>query len=616
MTDVFKWKYQPRTQKGRGIEWLDTHSLILPTNKHVFFPASFNHDVKESYNFPLFVRPCPEKPRHGFVDSRLVHDLYGLRTVVDETRKAENGAEIGLCKRLDAEASAVLANNILTLGPGNDGATAGHSDCVELPIVQPELVDTIPKNIVADDEAPFFELVYTRNSIIPTLVQLRSGPRIAMSRDFIPADTTVATILEGDEDCDLLEWEKIVEDAGPGTVIHTSTMSCHYAIHGVINNVPVITTHMPALGEVLEKNTGATPKIDPDDFRNGFTSAFNVTDRDNPGDIDAYLRGWFKTTLGILHNAAPIIQAGRGWLLGYASGLFVNIVYALSYGELSHWKGGTTDWTDMDYGNIYRRTIKESTVDSIVDNLIFAYEKFMDTQWSASFGGPKWGDVVTGAIDVINAISGSPEGCVAALNRAVNKEHNNGWFLNKIFDSKLVMNNASKNSGLFVIRNGRGIYNTIAAAGEPDCSYEPQTVNMDEINAGIEAETGVTIVKENGNVASSIVWTVRGNNDPNFFLQVRKDHTTYKLQIEYYGMHAEWNVSDELLTKQGAKLVDRTAGEISKSLYNSGVLYNKLVLRGKKGKWFCIDNKRVISLSVVASTFNTAFGKHLKVING
>lgn len=608
---LFAWNFTPSTQKAKGISWLGVNSNKFKTNEHVFFPAKFVHNIEKNYTFPVFVRPCPVKPRHGFVDSRLATNVNELEAIAAETRAAEADAEVGICRPLTAEISAVLANGILTIGPGNDGATSGSEHCLDFPLIDTKIVNVIPKDIVGKDEAPFYEFVYDNVNDSPWLVQLRSGPKVALSRDFIPADTVVETVLEGDDREDLLKWEKMVEEAGPGVVIHTASMSCHYAIHGVINNVPVVTSFKPNVGDTLVKNTNATPKIDTEEFTAGFTAAFNILGRENVGIYNAsdYLQGWFRFVLGALHNATAIIKAGRGWLLGYAAGIFVNMVYIISSAETRYWQGGEKKWEGgrMD---IYHKAIQTSSAEELAANLFNNYEIFMSPGWSGGFGGPKWADVVKGGIDVVNAMGVSPENCVAALNVAVNKEHNNGWFLNKIFSNKSVMNDASNDAGLFVIQNAKIIYKTARAAGPSVNGYSLPTVDVSSIEASLAAKKKVYEKKIKKTQAAT--YTVTGNKDPEFWLQVRRDNTSIRLQIYYHGGHFEWNVPDDTLTKQGIQLVEDLKGEVVTSLYGTNVKYSKCELKGKASKWFYIDNKRVISFAKVAETFNKQTGKVLE----
>src|SRR5207237_6510131 len=112
---------------------LDNAELVLDTRRLATTMMRF---IKTAKLRPqLFARPCPVRPRHGFVDSRKVKafdpDVINL---LKESWAEDPDAELLLTPYIPAEFSGVWRPGLLVLGPGHDGATSGHSSiAVPLP---------------------------------------------------------------------------------------------------------------------------------------------------------------------------------------------------------------------------------------------------------------------------------------------------------------------------------------------------------------------------------------------------------------------------------------------------------------------------------------------------
>lgn len=146
----------PRTQKARGIRALNISRntnlsvYLQQTTSEPYFISSkvplscfSNSGSKKNFRLELsenhdkyigwmdyeantiFARPCPTVPRHGFVDSRIVKTMRQLRKVIEETRQADPNGEVLLTPYIPAKHSAVVTEDSVSVGPGNDGATAG-----------------------------------------------------------------------------------------------------------------------------------------------------------------------------------------------------------------------------------------------------------------------------------------------------------------------------------------------------------------------------------------------------------------------------------------------------------------------------------------------------------
>lgn len=68
-----------KTQKALGIQALSYYGWRVPSCRFISEAENLPHYT----DAPVFVRPCPMRPRHGFVDSRVCTTAAEIRTVWD-----------------------------------------------------------------------------------------------------------------------------------------------------------------------------------------------------------------------------------------------------------------------------------------------------------------------------------------------------------------------------------------------------------------------------------------------------------------------------------------------------------------------------------------------------
>ena len=473
----------PITQKAKGVFLLQNKKTVLnllglqlSVNKHLVFKAI--HEFGPScFNFPVFVRPCPVVPRHGFVDSVVCKDHKTLNQVIENTRKVEPNAEVLITKPLEAHHNVVFAGNHLSIGNGNDGATSG-TNCSSLYVNEDVLWERIlssstPSDILAENTIPFYEFVITETSSF--LVQIRSGPGVPSSKDFVPQDIKVETVVRAGGD--LLEWEEKMKNVDPTkTVVNHvgGSLSSHYAIHCVVNNIAVLTTREPVVGETLSKTTSVdqtTPATlaEKKDFVESFKKGFCIWQSYAPTPTELlYL------VLAVLHNMYALLKHRDFSLLGQVLGIFCKICFAVSFGESRHHKNRaqlkkayskTFPFDKHVYvlpGN--RDTAYQSLLKTNVKNTVAAVEKayylFHYCSWSGSFGGKPWENCTKEAISLYNlCLEGDIQKAVSQFNVVINMAHNGGRYLNKLISVEQ-MDEAAHNSSEFVFNNLKALCQT------------------------------------------------------------------------------------------------------------------------------------------------------------
>jgi hypothetical protein len=121
-----------RTQKARGMAVITTVGRMY-TPPTVLIQSTTDlakvekvlqvfHEAGEK----TWARPCPTRPRHGFLESRKVDTVDQVKELWEKTKALEDDAELMLQPMVNATMSGIITPNKLVWGPGNDGATSGR----------------------------------------------------------------------------------------------------------------------------------------------------------------------------------------------------------------------------------------------------------------------------------------------------------------------------------------------------------------------------------------------------------------------------------------------------------------------------------------------------------
>jgi len=418
------------TQKVQGIRalvhsYFDGRRILRVPDIVAVWPTHIN----EPFLWPtngFFVRPCPSTPRHGWLDSRVIKSREEAMQLAKEASELDENAQVLLMHPLQGKWSAVVTEDTLTLGPGNDGVTSGGRNIVTIPTNTHFSAAVKYAAGIQKEEGCYLEVVDSKSKLQDkaTMVQLRAGPKInSKDKDvFFPPNFRLSKTkvykgytLPSLREIDLLEWEGMFnQEELKNTdviVLPGRSLTSHYAIHAILNNKIVVCkegyTLLPYTDivhkEIINKRT--EEKIPFDWGR--IETQFNKQ-------IKSYIPlSWKQYTVsngvGILHSivrmdgrSSGFIGAGMAWLIrGMASSII---------GEGRYW--GTRNYVDEHNHAI---TIDRVDVHNGVWNnlekgieVLQAWKErnfFEQPGWpSTSIGGSRWQEANDLTVDLIEAI--------------------------------------------------------------------------------------------------------------------------------------------------------------------------------------------------------------------
>lgn len=429
--------YKPRTQKARGIKSLKNKGFVTP--EYNLLPIEEVTGDKVKGLVGRFVRPCPVTPRHGFVDSRPINNTEDAMALLKATREADPSAEILTMPFIKAVYSGIWTTGSLTIGPGNDGATSGHGS-VRIP-VQGRPHNKRWAQALRDagiTEQPYLELLWEANHQKATdlygrpekqpfktlYVQLRNGPSLPSSVDFIPAVMKVKRIIAASGD--LLEWESKIKDLAPGTVVYHpgGSLASHYAVHAVLNKVPILVSRKPKVGETLEP---CSEVLEPN--LNHIKAGFVLGCR-----LDCSYTAACRIMLAGCHSTS--LWLGKfDVLLGLAMGCAYRLIIAAGLGEARHRKDGMGNGRTRE--QIYEASWNRVLHQTYRRKYIKALYIFKNLSWRGGYGGQKWFELCQWAGKMYNSLlEGNVKQALENLNGAVNAVHNGGWAFNKFINAQ------------------------------------------------------------------------------------------------------------------------------------------------------------------------------------
>ena len=424
-----------RTQKAIGLATLRYMGLDTPS----YSVVQSVQDVAGFDRLPwpqTFARPCPLRPRHGFIDSRRVATVEELRALVAHVLSVEPEGEVLLMPYVNARRSAVMTRNQVTIGLGHDGATGGKPGAVVFPLSH---VD-IPR---ADGVAHgYVESVISINDEVK-FTQLRDGPASpAPAVTWIPQDVTVQRVLVPTDDA--LAWELTCQNAQRGDFAHIpgGTMVCHAAVHCVLHGIPLsFMQNPPSIGDTFKANADESPRVYLDDVAHGALHGMASSPAVKPAMHAAVFAAHQGLALPQTAAGARALGAGFATLLRVASGCCL--------GELRHTKTGA---------KLIREKFLADSENGIGRDQIYraAWSGYLDARkflaaaaanfdngknWpSSSYGGKNWRNCTLATIELDKAVQeltteandAAFKKALAAAHNLINAVHNGGGLFTKV----------------------------------------------------------------------------------------------------------------------------------------------------------------------------------------
>lgn len=448
---------QCTTQKSKGLavlaEWYQNNVYHNHWN-HYVRPLGILQLIKVKDGIgdfklgtSVFARPCPPSPEHGFVESRVISDTKGLKALVEETAAVNPDSEVMLTPMFkEVHWNAIWTPKLLTVGPGNDGATAGKGT-VAVPLVgKMGLLDasTLKKALIDPEEKdPYIEAicVQEQGDHRIKLTQLRAGPKLedSVSLDYIPQEMVVSEVVKTAGQ-DLLEWAKVVRGLRdkPGVVVYHpgGALTDHYSVHCRENKVPILISFEPVVGLVLEPQP--MPPLDPEALIRGLA----VGDKLKMGEEELG-RAYTALSLLALHNSAALRGPHSFWI-GVGVAAILKLGSTAMGGESRHahncWKGYREKGYLYPYYGAKSLSYHRARLSRLTQLLHYG---FGDPDQRKGYGGRKWALCGAALAPVFNAVrrlvleptEESASQLLLAFNVATNQNHNGGWWLNKFIDA-------------------------------------------------------------------------------------------------------------------------------------------------------------------------------------
>lgn len=452
-TTVMETPVEYRTQKARGISVLKNSGFEVPDSK-LYRIEHLKTKTQLEKLVGKFVRPCPVTPRHGFVDSRPITSVDEARSLVKETKLADKLAEFVVMPFIDAPYSGIWTDGQLCVGKGTDGATSGKNSTT-IPILgQPESkvewAELLKRAGVK--QSPYIELLWTKKDYEDydsdegeyikrckyktSFVQLRDGPKLPNSVDFIPEKMEVKQVVKAEGD--LLAWESLVKTFTPGTVIHHpgGSLASHYSVHAFLSGIPVVVSYEPKIGDVLEPNT-TTPKANIDDMRRGFQIGLSID--------CSYAQAAYMMMTGC--HSTTIWLGRQDLFLGIAMGCCYRLLVAASLGEFRRYDNNILGKHNSigSRDGVYQKVWNKIGDKNITKKFVAAMKSYDEDYWGVSIGGANWYVLSRWGAVLVNAlIDGDEKVALDALNKGTNSVHNGGWTFNK-FINHSEMDKTAKN---------------------------------------------------------------------------------------------------------------------------------------------------------------------------
>ena len=452
-TNFFIYPYNPLS--GKGLSLLKT-AIVLP----------YQTDARHLSN--MFARPCPSRPRHGFVESRRVETTQSINSMFQQAKIEDPDAEMVVMALANGRCSALSVPNMLTLADGFSGCTAGGTVySVSIPHTPISYSPTLLAHAGVKD-TPYAEYVEHDGQMAP--VQLRDGPAVnGVQKNYIPHDippNPEILLCMGD----LIAFQQQLHAADPkkSVVIGTGKpLTSHYGAHAISYGIPFITEPelTDRLGKGIPKNTDETPDARYWQIARRLKELMRTPLAEhamihNPADgkVTSKLARSVAYALTVAH-LCPVWPKDRCDLNSItADGLFhfIGGFAAALLGELRHLRHTTHNGNLVRVTTIPKFSFQEKRdgtfghatqipVYNLITCLSAVEVDFLHGTWNSSYGGGPWASaamalhtLVSRAYTFMEQPNANTWGALLRdWHTCINEQHNGGYVLNKFIPNSV-----------------------------------------------------------------------------------------------------------------------------------------------------------------------------------
>lgn len=442
-----------RTQKARGLQALRIHQR--KTQPIALIRSQDEIDAGLALvKFPIMARPCPRKPRHGFVESRIVKTRKAIVQIVQETITADPYGEVILMPPVKASFSGIVTNSSITLGRRRNGATTGQH-CLSIPChTNMRMALGLDDHIAATRKngetsitrfATYAGIKPTDGIFVETVgnevVQLRTGPQYDSSQTRFSSVSSIRPqfVFVVPSNMDFLAYEKKLDEliacvTHPAYVLILqpgASLTSHYMVQAISKGCSVATdlSHCEPEQLVIFSASSSTPQF-PNaasaKYRNAIQESMTLAYSIRPtADTLAWavsvIQGIGPThhnqgSVNLLIAAATILaKAGAGICLGEYRHFFrvgpgrigaialapVSFPHELQY----HYRKGPLDRTQIFRAAFDLPWQKHDTWFNMISILTRVEHDYrIPDSWSGGYGGAKWGDCTAATISLLLAL--------------------------------------------------------------------------------------------------------------------------------------------------------------------------------------------------------------------
>lgn len=487
---AFEWKMGKRRTSAKALaisfieKRMNNQSMFrIPTVTHYFPKDGFPSKLAFDNNVEQFARPCPKKPRHGFVDSRSINSLADFWALLDEIQETcdEKSCEVVVMPKISAQYSMIITPDGISIGKGHDGATSGKESLfIKNEMSKESFAERygIEKFMHKIPDHPYIEAIWPKGNSThmnkwspfskPFIVQVRNGPATGTKVDYIPKKMVVSNVVLAEGD--LFEWETTMENAPAGTVVYQpgGTLASHYAVHGVINKIPVICSFEPKIGQTLDPKMLLEDDEEVNEQKPEYAKLAKLISKR----FEQYPATWtYSEQCPAMQESIKALHSQGKWQTlehndKTAKGIVDAIMFAAlaGIGECRHanvgveWDYDKTDWSvctsecikviakatgaytkALGRSSVYETVIKYISKENVGPWLESTMKDFSDLQWSSAYGGKKWYKCMEAAkklLHRVNTFTDEPtednwKPCVSQWNKLVHMSHNGGHLFNK-----------------------------------------------------------------------------------------------------------------------------------------------------------------------------------------